>query len=314
MPDTPELSLIIPVFNEEGNIEWFYHELSEHLKTRKLNYELIYVNDGSSDRSAVLLEKIANDDKRVRYIEFSRNFGKEVATTAGLHRSRGKAVMMLDADGQHPLEMIGTFLEEWKKGHDIVIGVRRTNQKEGPIKRYGSKLFYKVLNMINGGNTRPGTTDFRLLDRRVVDEFNRLTEHGRITRGLIDWLGFDKSYVPFDAKARYSGTAAYNYRKLVRLALHAFVSQSTKPLLFTGLLGVFVMALALALGILFGTERFLLHDPLHWGISGSALLAIFLSFLVGIVLACQGLLALYIESIYHEAQNRPLYITRREIN
>lgn len=304
----PLVSLVIPVYNEVSNLEWHQVKILEFMHKQKLNYEIIYIDDGSTDDSLESIKKIAAQDKSTRYLSLSRNFGKEAATSAGLQHSKGDVVVMIDADGQHPVEIISKFLEAWRTGSDVVVGVRKNNEREGMIKRYGSKLHNRILNSLTAGNTPSGSTDFRLLDRKVVDEFNRLTEHNRITRGLIDWLGFKRTYVDFKSPARHSGRAAYSFKKLVRLALHSFVSQSTKPLQFTGILGFLVTVAAGALGLFLIVENYLLGDPMNLAITGTAMLALFLSFLVGLVLICQWLLALYIESIHGETQNRPLYI------
>ena len=173
-------------------------------------------------------------------------------------------------------------------------------------------MFYFMLGSMSDGQTVPGSTDFRLIDRQVADDFNQLTERNRITRGLIDWLGYDRAFIDFHALPRENGQAGYNLRKMVGLALHSFVSQSTRPLLFTGALGLIVMAVSALVGLFMIVEKYLLGDPLHLGFTSTGVLAVFLSFLVGVVLACQGLLALYIESIHNETQNRPLYVIRDE--
>lgn len=302
------ISVVVPSFNEEENIAWFNGQLADVLKNSSYNFEVIYVNDGSSDNTLNELKALAEQEKSVTYISFSRNFGKEAATTAGIHAAKGDAVIMLDSDGQHPPKLIPDMINLWEAGAQVVIGVRKSNVGEGFIKKYGSKFFYKILNSLTNNNTVPGSTDFRLIDRRVATEFNRFTERGRITRGLIDWLGFKREYFYFEAPERHAGTAAYSVGKLVKLAFHAFVSQSTKPLQAVGLLGLFVMALSFFTGIAVLLEKFAFNDSLGLAISGTAILAIFLSFLVGLVLACQGLLALYVESIHNETQNRPLYI------
>jgi len=238
------ISLVIPVYNEAGNLVWHHNIINKFFDTKDYDKEIIYVDDGSRDNSFEIIKTIAVEDKSVRFISLSRNFGKEAATTAGLRKATGDAVIMIDADGQHPIGTVAEFINKWQEGFQQVIGVRQSNTNEGIIKRYGSKLFYKILNMLTDGNTVSGSTDFRLLDRKVVDEYNRLTEHDRITRGLIDWMGFKKAYVNFNSPARHSGKATYSYKKLVTLALHAFVSNSTKPLQLTGVLGVWVMVLS----------------------------------------------------------------------
>lgn len=302
------LSVIIPVFNEAENLAWHHKELAGFFRKHKLNYEIVYVNDGSADESLELIKQLSEKDSNVKYISFSRNFGKEVATSAGLQACTGDAALMIDADGQHPIELVSEFLKQWEDGHLVVIGVRRTNKNEGFVKKYGSKLFYGLFNVFADQRTVPAATDFRLLDRRVIEEFKRLPERNRMTRSLIDWLGFKRAYVPFDAAPRKYGEAGYKFSKLVRLAIHTFVSQTFLPLRLSGYLGILITVASALIGVFLVVQQFVFGDPLHLGVSGTALLAIFLTFLVGIVLMCQGLLALYIESIHTETQSRPLFI------
>jgi len=307
------LSIVIPVHNEQGNIVWHHEKILQKLNSMKSKYEIIYVDDGSSDDSLELLKKLSSKGTQTKYISFSRNFGKEAAITAGMRRATGDAVLVIDSDGQHPIEMIDEFIAKWHEGYEVIIGVRESNQGEGLIKSAGSKLFYLLLKIVDGShNALPGSTDFRLIDRLVVDQFNLLTERSRISRNLIDWLGFKRTTVPFDAHARHSGKAAYSYRKLVKLAIDGAITHSTRPLKLIGALGLLISSIAFVLLIFLVIETYLLSDPLSLAVSGTAFLAIFLSLLIGIVLACQGLLALYIENIYYEAQNRPLYIARED--
>jgi len=307
------LSIVIPVHNEQGNIVWHHEKILQKLNSMRSKYEIIYVDDGSSDDSLELLKKLSSKGAQTKYISFSRNFGKEAAITAGMRRATGDAVLVIDSDGQHPIEMIDEFIAKWHEGYEVIIGVRESNQGEGLIKSAGSKLFYLLLKIVDGShNALPGSTDFRLIDRLVVDQFNLLTERSRISRNLIDWLGFKRTTVPFDAHARHSGKAAYSYRKLVKLAIDGAITHSTRPLKLIGALGLLISSIAFVLLIFLVIETYLLSDPLSLAVSGTAFLAIFLSLLIGIVLACQGLLALYIENIYYEAQNRPLYIARED--
>jgi polyisoprenyl-phosphate glycosyltransferase len=305
---SPLVTLVIPVHNEVGNLEWHHSKIIDFFTKNDVKRELIYVDDGSTDGSLDIIKQFSAKDASTKYISLSRNFGKEAATSAGIKLSAGDVVVMIDADGQHPVELIDRFLEEWHNGYDVVIGVRKYNQNEGFVKRYGSKLYNMILSSITSSDTVSGSTDFRLIDRKVADEFNALTEHNRITRGLIDWLGFKRTHVDFVSAARHSGKAAYSFGKLVVLALHSFTSQSTKPLQFTGFLGSIVTILSALAAIFLIIEKYLLNDPLNLAVTGTAILALFLSFLVGLVLICQWLLALYVESIHNETQNRPLYI------
>jgi len=306
------LSLVIPVHNESSNLEWHYDSIVKCMSLVGRDYEIIYIDDGSQDNSLAIIKKLAERDSHIHYISFSRNFGKEAATSAGIQRCVGDAALMLDADGQHPIELVNKFLEKWEQGYQVIIGVRTANQNEGLIKRYGSKLFYRMLNSVTEGETVPRSTDFRLVDRQVINEFNRLTEHNRMTRGLIDWLGFRRATIEFEAPARHSGKATYGFSKLVRLALHGFVSQTTRPLQAGGVLGAITMLLSALAALFLIVEKYIFGDPWHLAITGTAILALVVTFLVGLVLICQWLLALYIESIHNETQNRPLYIVSEE--
>jgi len=310
---TPFISILIPCYNEEPNIAWHHSKLTSFLEKSTYRYEIIYIDDGSRDNTLALIKGIVRDDNHSRYLSFSRNFGKEAAITAGMRAAHGDAVITIDADGQHPIELLDKFVTLWREGNDVVVGVRVANQGEGFIKAAGSKLFYKSLRLLdNSKNLVTATTDFSLIDRRVIDEYNKLTERNRVTRNLIEWLGFKRTYISFKANSRHAGTAAYSFRKLMKLALNGAVSHSTRPLKFIGALGTFIsIASFLAVSCLM-LEQYILSDPLHLAISGTAILALFLSFMIGIVLVCQGLLALYLENVYHETQNRPLYIIREE--
>ncbi|MDO8265889.1 MAG: glycosyltransferase family 2 protein [Candidatus Saccharibacteria bacterium] len=305
-----KISLVIPVFNEQDNLLWHKDLIIKHFDTLPdYDYEIIYVNDGSSDNSLNIIREICADKKnKSKFLSLSRNFGKEAATTAGILSANGDAVILMDADGQHPISLITSFIELWEKGYDIVVGVRKSNKGEGIVKKYGSLLFYRMLRFISGKEVVTGTTDFRLLDKKIVTEFNKLTERNRVTRNLLDWLGFNRVEVPFTAEERHAGKATYTFRKLLKLAMNGFVSHSTRPLKLIALLGSIISIVSAFAGVLLAIQKYVFNDPFGLSITGSALLALFVTFMVGIVLVCQGLLALYLESVYYETQNRPLYI------
>lgn len=307
-----KITVIVPVYNEQAGIQEFHSSLVAVLDQVAIEAEIIYIDDGSIDESAARIQKIARTDKRVHPLYLSKNFGKEIATTAGIHASNGDAALVLDADGQHPVELIPEFIRNWKEGYKVVIGVRRTNKNEGFIKKHGSTAFYKILRILGAPDVKPGSTDYRLIDREVIDAFKKLTEHNRVTRSLIDWLGFTRIYIGFDAKARKHGEASYSTRKLVKLAMNGFISLSFAPLYFSGYLGVFITIMSFFAASLTVINKYILHDPLSLNITGTATLAMFILFLVGILMVGQGLLALYIARIYTETQNRPLYIMRRD--
>lgn len=308
----PTISLVVPVHNEQDNLWWHHGVIREYFEKRSMSYEVLYIDDGSSDNSLEIIKDIREKNKfNVHFLALSRNFGKEAAVSAGLHASKGEATVIIDADGQHPIELIDKFIDEWKNGFDVVIGLRTSNKGEGPVKKYGSKLFYAVLRAINGKHrSTPGTTDFRLIDSKVVQEYNKLTERNRLTRNLIDWLGFKQCVVPFSANERHAGRASYSFRKLAKLAIDGVVAHSTRPLKFISLVGFIVSTVSVTAAVAIIIEKYMLGDPLNLAVSGVAILALFLTFLIGIVLVCQGLLALYLESVYYETQNRPLYVVR----
>jgi len=310
------ISIIIPVYNEEDNILLIYKEIANVWQNLDCdyNYEIIFINDGSKDRSNEIIIGIAHSDYRIRYIEFSKNFGKEIAVSAGIHNAKGGAAIMIDADLQHPPELIPEFLKKWQNGAEMVIGVRRKHNGESLFKKIGSFCFYKIMNLIGETKLINGSTDFRLIDKKIINEFNRFTERNRITRGLLDWLGFKKDYVYFYANKRENGNAQYSKLKLIKLALSSFVSLSLFPLRFAGYLGIFITVISGLLGLFIAMNKYMLADPFGFAFSGPAILAVFNSLLIGIVLSCFGLMALYIANIHGEVINRPMYVVRERIN
>lgn len=307
-----KLSVVVPVYNEGQGMRAFHAELTKVLDTVMPNaYEIIYCNDGSTDSTFSVLSDIANDHPGVRVLSLSRNFGKETATTAGIHEAKGEAILMLDADGQHPVELIPKFIKRWQAGIKVVVGIRTDNQREGVVKRYGSRLFYWVFNRFTGMKLVPGLSDFQLIDASVQREFRRLSEHNRITRGLIDWLGFPREYITFKAKPRLNGQAGYSFKKLFKLAIDSVISLSISPLYITAYIGAIVLPISLLL-VLFMVGNWLLGDPVGLRATGSAYLGVFMLFLVGILLVSQGIIGLYLSHIHTETQNRPLYIVDEE--
>jgi dolichol-phosphate mannosyltransferase len=308
---TPLISIIIPLFNEAENIDPLLAALREAISPLEERYafEIIFVNDGSHDESGSLVEHRAHDDDRVRLVDFSRNFGKEAATSAGLRESKGDAVILIDADLQHPPELIPEFIQKWEEGNEVVVGVRNHSKSDGIIRKLGSHAYYSIIKVIGETDITPRATDFRLLDRMVVDEFNTLTEHNRMTRGLVDWLGFKREYIYFDANERVNGVASYRISQLVKLAVASFIAHSFAPLRVVGYLGVLIVLFSGVLGVVEFLDRFIFTWRLNF--SGTALLATVTLFLVGIVLSALGLLAFYVEHIFKNAQGRPLYVVRR---
>jgi len=303
------LSIVIPTYNEKENIPLAHRGVISALNNLP-NYsrELLFVDDGSNDGTDEVLKELGKNNREVKFLRLSRNFGKEIAVSAGLHHAEGDAVVVMDADLQHPPELIPLFVNKWKNGAEVVVGVRSKNNNEGLVKKLGSIVFYKIMNRISETPIIPCATDFRLLDRKVVDVFCKLTERKRMTRGLIDWLGFKRDYVYFEAPARINGEANYSFKKLWRLAFASFVSHSLFPLRLAGYLGVFITVISAMTGLFVAIEKYVLGDPWGLSFSGTAILALMILFLVGIILSCFGLVALYIANIHNEVLNRPLYI------
>jgi dolichol-phosphate mannosyltransferase len=307
-----KISFVVPIFNEAQNIVDFNKSLIEVISPNYSNFEIIYVDDGSTDTTNKIVTDLASKNRDIKLISLSRNFGKENALTAGINYATGDAVMMLDGDGQHPVELIPEFVRLWLAGNKVVVGVRTTNSKEGTVKKLGSYLFYKSFNNMSGKKLVPGTTDFRIIDKVVQEAFLELNDVDRVTRGLIDWLGFKTSYIKFRAKARVHGEAGYSFNKLVKLAMNSYVGFSTTPLYFFGYLGIIISSLSFILGLAVFIEQLLLGDPLNWKFTGTAMLGILIIFLVGILLMAQGILSIYISMINNQSRGRALYIVDHE--
>lgn len=306
---TKILSIIVPVYNEEAAIAPFFAELNNHLSYPNIEFEILFINDGSSDNTQTVLEELARNNHQVRVLEFSRNFGKEYATTAGIHHAKGDAVLSIDADLQHPPRYIKEFIKKWEDGAEVIIGVRENDASDSFLKKISSPLYYKIMNKISETKIIPRATDFRLIDRQVADAFKKLTEHNRMTRGLIDWMGFSREYIHFESPERIHGEASYSTWKLIKLATESFISHSLVPLRLAGYLGVAITFVAGLLGTVMFVDRFVYSFGFNF--SGTAILADIILFLVGIILMALGLFSFYIGQIYRETQNRPLYVIKK---
>jgi dolichol-phosphate mannosyltransferase len=301
----PDLTVVVPLFNEAAGLEHFHASLVDVIKDYD-SYEIIYVNDGSRDDSLAKLRQIADKYKAVRVLSLSRNFGKEVATTAGIQAAKGQVIITLDADGQHPVELIPKFIEKWEAGAQVVIGVRN-NRETSFLKRRGSKLFYGMMKRVNGVDVVTGSTDFRLIDREVQKAFIAMPERNRLTRGLIDWLGFERQYVEYQEKTRVHGEATYSLKKLSKLFIDSLISNSTSPLYVAAYIGAAIIPLAVVMLAFMGGET-LSGDPLNLNITGGAYVLVLELMLIGVLLLSQGIIGLYLSHIHAETQGRPLYV------
>jgi dolichol-phosphate mannosyltransferase len=310
-----KISIITPVYNEGSNVLLAYEALKEVFAPLKnYQYEFVFVEDGSRDNSFEYMEELAKKDPNVKAIQFSRNFGKEIAVTAGINKCTGDACILFDCDLQYPVEVIPQFIKEWEEGNEVVIGIRDKKKEKSLISKYGSKGYNKIMKKISDIEIIEGAIDFRLLDRKVINEFNKMSETNRITRGLIDWLGFKRAYLPYVEKERVAGEATISLKKRIKLALNSFISHSYFPLKLAGYLGILITLLSLAVSLFILVQNYILGDPLKLGISGAALLAVMNLFMTGIMLMSLGLIALYIANIHEEVNDRPIYVVRQEKN
>jgi glycosyltransferase involved in cell wall biosynthesis len=304
MPN-PVYSIIAPIYNESGNIQELYRRLCDVMDTTRENWELILVDDGSTDESASLIRQYAQKDSRVKSVIFARNFGHQIAVTAGLDYSRGKAVVIIDSDLQDPPEVILDLISKWKEGYQVVFAVRSEREGESWFKLFTASLFYRLISFITDVNIPLDVGDFRLLDRQVVNVLNQMREKHRFLRGMSAWVGFRQTGVPYRRAARQVGETKYPFRKMFRLAINAVTSFSYFPLqlaTYIGFIaaGVSILAIPVVIAIrLWGTETPLL---------GQATTLIAVLFLGGVQLISLGILGEYIGRLYDEAKGRPLYI------
>jgi len=305
----PLLSVVVPLYNEAAGLPGFHESLLSVVRAAtKGSYEIIYCDDGSDDGTADIIKRLHADDPEVKLVRLSRNFGKESVLTAGIAAASGEAVLTIDGDGQHPVGRIPDFIKAWRQGAQVVVGVRVNYAGDGFLNSLGSWLFYRLFNLFTGHKLLPGSTDFRLIDKSVAKAFLSLKEGDRITRGLIDWLGFKREIISFQAGRRQAGSAAYSRGQLIQLAANSFVSFSPKPLYLFGYLGMAITFFSLLLGTTVIIEQLVLGDPWQWDFTGTAMLGILTLFLVGIILLSQGILSLYISHIHSQAKGRPLYV------
>lgn len=303
------LSLIIPVFNEEKNILPLINRL--HPIIKNYNYEIIFIDDGSKDNTVNQIKKIARKDKNIKLISFTRNFGHQMALTAGYFYSKGNVVISMDADLQDPPEIIPQMIEKWKKGAKVVYAKRKERKVDSFFKRLTASLFYRLINFLSDTPIPDNVGDFRLLDKEVVNFLNQLKEKSRFLRGLVAWPGFPTDYVYFNREKRFAGETHYPFAKMMNFAIEGITSFSTKPLRLVSYLG-FITALIGFLGIIYAVlgKIFL---PKYW-VTGWTTLFVAIMFLGGIQLITIGIIGEYIGKIYHQVQERPQFLIKEKIN
>ena len=301
-----DISIVVPMFNEKTNVEYFFEQLIPVLERLNLTYEIICVNDGSTDSTMERLIQYHQNDSRIKIINFSRNFGKETALTAGLRYSRGDVVIPIDADLQDPPEMIESLLAKWREGYDVVYAVRTKRLGESWSKRLTANLFYKFINLFSETPIPKNTGDFRLMDRRVVEVLNQIPERTRFMKGLFAWVGFKQVGLDYERQPRHLGESKWSFWKLWNFALDGITLFSTAGLKFWSYAGLVISLLAL-LYALFLITRTLMHGK---DVPGYASIMVAILFLGGLQLIGLGILGEYLGRVYAEVKNRPLYIVR----
>jgi polyisoprenyl-phosphate glycosyltransferase len=300
----PILSVVVPCYNEQESIHACHEKLTEVLSALQASYEIVYVDDGSRDKTSELLEQIHARDPHVVVVRLSRNFGHQPAVTAGLSTSMGQAVVIIDADLQDPPELIPEMVKLWRSGYKVVYGIRRTRDGETPFKLWTAKAFYRVINSLSDVEIPVDTGDFRLIDRVVVNVFLQMPERHRLLRGMWSWIGFSQVGLPYQRAPRFAGETKYPLRKMLGLALDGIVSFSVVPLRLVTALG-FLSAGGAFIGIVYTLwVRLLTHSWVRgWAISFVGML-----FMAGVQMLCLGILGEYIGRIYTESKQRPLFI------
>ncbi|MDP4126911.1 MAG: glycosyltransferase family 2 protein [Bacillota bacterium] len=304
MNDNIRYSIVIPVFNEEVVISQTYQRLKQVMNTTKESYELIFVNDGSSDRTLEAIKSIRDQDDAVKLISFSRNFGHQVAITAGMDYASGAAVVVIDADLQDPPELILELVSKWKEGYDVVYAKRTKRKGETWFKKVTARLFYRILSASTDLDIPTDTGDFRLLDRRVCEELKRLPEKNRYVRGLVSWVGFKQTAVEYERDERLAGESKYPLRKMIKLSLDGITSFSYKPIK----LATYAGSIILSSGLTYLVVLLLLKIFSKSVLAGWNLVLAMQLVLSGVLLTMMGVVGEYIGRIYDETRDRPLYI------
>jgi dolichol-phosphate mannosyltransferase len=299
-------SVVTPVFNEEETIVEFYNRLSAVMNSLGQPYEIIFVNDGSSDKSFEILLNLRRSNKNVKIVDFSRNFGHQIAISSGIYYSKGKAVIVMDSDLQDPPEFIPELIKKYKEGYDVVYAIRK-QRKEGIIKRIAYSSFYRLFNKISHTEIPLDTGDFCIMDRKVVRQLNLMPERHRFVRGIRSWIGFKQTGLEYERDKRFSGKPKYTYSKLFKLAFDGVFSLSYLPLRVSAFVGVLVSLLSF-IAIILVIYLKLFTDIVVKGIAAPV---IFILFLGGVQLIAIGLIGEYIGRIYDEVKRRPLYIIRQ---
>lgn len=300
-----KISIIIPVFNEEQSLNDLYTAVNSLMNDNtEYIWEVMMIDDGSTDHSLQIIKKIRETDKRISYIHLSRNFGKENAMLAGFDYVSGDCAIVMDADLQHPPYVIMDMIKYWEQGYEDVFAKRKSRGKESLIRKFSTKLYYKLLQMIAHDEVLVDVGDFRLLDRKCIDALKNIRETQRYTKGLYSWIGFKKHQIFFEQKERMTGKSSFSYIKLINLAIDGITSYSIMPLRLSSIIGIFVSFIAFLYMCFVIIKTILIGDP----VQGYPTLIIVILFLGGLQLVSIGIIGEYLGRIFYETKNRPVYI------
>ena len=304
------ISVVVPMYFEEEVAQECYNRLKEVMNKNDINYEFIFVNDGSTDRTMDILKKIATDDYRAKIVNFSRNFGHQTAVTAGIDYANGDAIVIIDADLQDPPELIPSLIEKWEEGYEVVYAKRKKRVGETWFKLITAKYFYKFINYMSDIEIPKDTGDFRIIDRKVANEFKKMTERNRFVRGMFSWVGFRQTYIEYERDERFAGETKYPFKKMIKFASDGIIAFSTKPLRLVMTLGFASVLLSIVV-LLYSVITKLIGNQVQ---AGWASIMVAITFFSGIQLLGLGIVGQYIARIYDESKNRPIYIVRDTVN
>ena len=305
------ITILIPAYNEEAVLTQLYERLNTLAKTTpKHNFEFLFINDGSRDRTLPILKDLSKKDPRISYVNLSRNFGKESAMLAGFDYATGNATVIIDADLQDPPELIPRMIKFWEEGYDDVYAKRRSREGESWFKKKSSSLFYKLLQKSTNVDIQVDTGDFRLLDKRAIDALREIRESQRYTKGMFSWIGFKKKEITYDRDPRAAGETKWNYPKLVNLAIDGITSFTTAPLRIASFAGIIISLFAFIFIIVIVFKTLMFGDP----VAGWASTMAVILFLGGVQLLSIGIIGEYIGRIFDEVKNRPVYFVEEYHN
>ena len=303
-------SVVVPLYNEELVIKESYTRIKEAISSVNENYEVIFVNDGSRDDTRDIVEKICEENKKIKLINFTRNFGQQAAITAGMELSSGDAIIVIDADLQDPPEAIPNMIEKWKEGYEVVYGKRRKREGETFFKKFTAKVFYRLLKNMTSIDIPVDTGDFRLIDRKVCDILISLPERNRYVRGLVSWVGYKQTFVEVSRQERFAGVTKYSLKKMIKLAFDGITSFSNKPLVMWEYFGV----ISFFMGVILFISDIVKDRVYHRAVLNYGLIISINFIMFGLVFLSIGIMGEYIARIYDESKDRPNYIIASTVN